>query len=94
MISLKKAMSASGVAMVMGIAALAATAAPASAYVSCNRDGDCWHTDARPRAPGIRFSVHPDDWYFHQQWQDNKEYHYRDYHQGRGYYRGGIWITL
>ena len=94
MISLKQVMSASGVAMFMGMAAMAVTASPASAYVTCNSDGDCWHTDARPRAPGIKFNSHPDDWYFHQKWQDNKDYHYRDYHEGRGYYRGGLWITL
>jgi hypothetical protein len=93
MMSLKQAISTTGLALLMGTGALVATAAPASAYVACNRDGgDCWHTDARPRAPGVQFDVHPDDWYFHQQW--NGDRHYRDYHEGRGYYKGGIWITL
>jgi hypothetical protein len=74
--------------------ALTALAAPASAYVACNRDGDCWHTEARVHAPGVRFDYHPDDWYFHRHWEGDREHHYRDYHEGRGYYRGGIWIGL
>jgi hypothetical protein len=74
--------------------ALTALAAPASAYVACNRDGDCWHTEARVNAPGVRFDYHPDDWYFHRHWEGDREHHYRDYHEGRGYYRGGIWIGL
>ncbi len=69
-----------------------AAAAPASAYVVCNKDGDCWHSDVRVRVPGIRFESHPDDWYFHQKWDANR--HWRDYHEGRGYYRGGVWVTL
>ena len=73
--------------------ALVAMAAPASAYVACNRDGDCWHTDARAKVPGVTFSYHPDDWYFHQRW-DGGNRHFRDYHEGRGYWRNGIWITL
>jgi hypothetical protein len=76
----------------MGAGLMAATMSTASAYVACNRDGDCWHTETRGRAPGVRFDYHPDDWYFHQKWDDRR--HFRDYHEGRGYYRGGIWITL
>jgi hypothetical protein len=72
----------------LGIAAVA----PASAYVVCNPDGDCWHSDSRIHAPGVTFTYHPDDWYFHQTWDAN--HHWRDYHAGRGYWRGGIWVTL
>ena len=90
--ALKTALSAAAVSTLMAAGALVATVAPASAYVSCN-GGDCWHSDARPRAPGIKFDVHPDDWYFHQKW-DGGDRHYRDYHEGRGYYKGGVWITL
>jgi hypothetical protein len=70
---------------------LAATA-PASAYIACNHEGDCWHTDSRVRAPGVTFDFHPDDWYFHQTWGTDR--HFRDYHPGRGYWRGGVWVTL
>ena len=79
---------------VFGAGALTALAAPASAYVTCNRDGDCWHTERRDRAPGIRFNYHPDDWYFHQRWEGDERRHWRDRHEGRGYWRNGLWITF
>jgi hypothetical protein len=76
-----------------GAGALAAMAVPASALVACNREGDCWHTESRYAPPGVRFEYHPDDWYFHRHWEGGDR-HFRDYHEGRGYYRGGVWITL
>ncbi len=74
-----------------GAAALAATAAPASAYVACNRFGDCWHVsdryDYRP-AWGVR--IHDDSW----RWRHRDHYRWRE-HDGRGYWgRGGVWITF
>jgi hypothetical protein len=89
---LNKTILSTTVAALVSIAGLAASSTAASAYVACNRDGDCWHTDSRARVPGVRFDYHPDDWYFHQRWDANR--HFRDYHTGRGYYRGGVWITL
>ena len=80
------AAAAAGFAMVL--------AAPASAYVACNRDGDCWHTERRVTVPGVTFSWHPDDWYFHQKWDNDRDRHFREYHEGRGYWRNGVWITL
>ena len=71
-----------------------AASVPASAYVACNSTGDCWHTESRVTVPGVTFSWHPDDWYFHQHWDADKDRHWRDYHEGRGYYRNGVWITL
>ena len=95
MFSAKKILSVSAIAAFVGAGALMATAAPAAARVVCNSEGDCWHTDANPpRVPGITFNAHPDDWYFHQRWDNDKEHHYRDYHEGRGYYKGGVWIQL
>ena len=38
---------------IAGAGALMALAAPASAYVVCNRDGDCWHTESRTIAAGL-----------------------------------------
>jgi len=64
---------------------------PASAYVACN-GSDCWHTDKRFTAPGVTFDWHPDDWYFHQHWDADRHFH--DYRDGRGYWRGGVWVTL
>jgi len=74
--------------------ALIGAAGGANAYVVCNHEGDCWHTEAQVRVPGITFERHPDDWYFHRRWDSDRERHWRDYHEGRGYYRNGVWITL
>ncbi|MDB5734416.1 MAG: putative transrane protein [Alphaproteobacteria bacterium] len=74
----------------VGAGALAATAGTASAYVACNRAGDCWHTtdryDYRP-AFGVR--VHDDNW----RWGHRDRYRWRE-HQGRGYWRSGVWVTF
>jgi hypothetical protein len=90
----RKLFLASIAAGVLSVGGLVGSTINASAYVACNRDGDCWHTERRTHAPGIRFDYHPDDWYFHQHWENNNDRHFRDYHEGRGYYRGGVWITL
>ena len=94
MFSAKKTISTAALALLMGTGALVAASAPASARVVCNSEGDCWHTESAPRVPGIRFQTHPDDWYFHQHWDGDRDHHYRDYHEGRGYYRSGVWINL
>src|SRR5262249_2282443 len=75
----------------LALGALAATAGSASAYVVCNREGDCWHTDTRYRYPVVGFTYHPDEWYFHHSWERD---HWRDYRSGRGYWRGGLWVTF
>ena len=77
-----------------GASALVALAGPASAYIVCNREGDCWHTEARYHQPGIRFDYHPDDWYFHRHWEAERNRHWRDYREGNGYWRNGVWITF
>ena len=92
MILVKSVLSAAAIALLMGTGALVTTAGTASARVVCNNSGDCWHTDQRVKyPPSVRMQIHPDDWYFHQTWTGPNE-HYRDYHEGRGYYRSGIWV--
>jgi hypothetical protein len=91
---LKKLVLTASTAALLGIAGLAASSVPAAAYVACNNDGDCWHTDSRYHPPGVRFDFHPDDWYFHRHWDNDRDRHWRDYHEGHGYYRGGVWVTL
>ena len=92
---LKKAVSAAAIAMLLGSGALLATASAVSANVVCNAEGDCWHTDARVKyPPAVSVQIHPDDWYFHQHWDGDRDHHYRDYHDGHGYYRGGVWVQL
>ena len=88
---LKTAVSAAAMTLLMGSGALIATTAPAAARMVCNNSGDCWHTDNRysyDHQVGARY--HNDDWYFHQTWNDQR--HYREPHEGRGYYKSGIWI--
>jgi hypothetical protein len=87
----KITLSAAALAAAIGIGALA-TAGAASARIVCNADGDCWHTDARIVVPGVRFTYHPDDWYFHRHWDRDRDHHWRDYHEGRGYYEHGAWV--
>jgi hypothetical protein len=68
--------------------ALVYTATGASADVVCNGDGDCWHTHERYTYPGgVTVTVHPDDW----KWQENEKYRWHE-HDGRGYWKGGVWI--
>ena len=63
--------------------------------VVCNRDGDCWHTDRAYRYPrATTVERHPDHWYFHQNWAQSRDRHWRDYRPGRGYYRSGVWIAF
>ncbi len=95
MFSAKKVLSTAAIAVLLGTGALVATSAPAAARVVCNADGDCWHTDRSYRySRDVRVEVHPDSWYFHQDWANQKDRHYRDHHDDRGYYRGGVWIKF
>jgi hypothetical protein len=91
---LKKLLSTAATLGTLAIGGLAVSSLPAGAYVACNHDGDCWHTEDRTHAPGVRFDYHPDDWYFHRDWDRDRDHHWRGYHEGRGYWRGGVWITL
>jgi hypothetical protein len=74
----------------VGAGGIVASSAPASAFIACNREGDCWHVQDRvryPRAAGI--TIHPDNWHW------GKRSHFRfNEHDGHGYWRGGVWITL
>jgi arylamine N-acetyltransferase len=95
MSAMRKILSTAAVAALLGVGALAATAQSASAYVACNAEGDCWHTDHRVRVtPNVRVEYHPDNWYFHRDWDHDKDHHWRGHHEGRGYYHGGVWIGL
>ena len=72
-----------------------ALADSASARIVCSRSGDCWHTETEYRYPGGGYSYYPDDWYFHQRWDDRSRYRWRhEYHGDRGYYRNGIWLRF
>ena len=74
----------------LGAGALLTVAAPASAYVVCNRYGSCWHTTERyDYRPTFGLSIHDDSW----KWR-GRHYRWRE-HEGRGYWnRSGVWITF
>ena len=79
----------------ISIGTVAVSAGAANAYVACNRAGDCWHVDNRYhyREPGI--VVHPDDWYFHRDWDHAKDYRWRrEEHRERGFWRNGVWVAF
>ncbi len=84
-----------GCASVIAAGALLASTSSASAETACNRYGDCWHVDHRDHYPntlGVRF--YSDDWYRHHDWDHDRRLHWRANHDGRGYWRNGIWIQL
>jgi hypothetical protein len=77
-------------AAAMGAGLLAASTSAASANVVCNRDGDCWHVHERyDYRPEFGLVVHNDDW----RWRHHGRYHWRE-HDGRGYWRSGVWVTF
>jgi hypothetical protein len=88
----RKAMRKSAKAIVIAIGALTLGAAGASAEIVCNDDGDCWHVKTRHEyRPEFKLKVHPDDW----KWSEGEhsKYRWRE-HEGRGYWRNGLWIEF
>jgi hypothetical protein len=74
----------------MSATALTLAATSASARIVCNADGDCWHTTTvyeYPPAAGV--VIHDDDW----KWGPSERYTWRE-HEGRGYWRGGVWTDF
>lgn len=71
-----------------------AITAPAKALIACNPEGDCWHTERREAVPGLALEYHPDDWYFHRDWRADRFHHWREFHEGRGYWHDGVWVQL
>ncbi len=70
--------------------ALAIGATAASAEIVCNREGDCWHVKGRYEyRPEWGITVHPDSW----RWAEREKYRWRE-HEGRGYWRNGVWIEF
>ena len=54
------------------------------------RAGDCWHArDHYDYAPRFGVVVHDDNW----RWRDRDHYRWRE-HDGRGYWRNGIWLSF
>jgi hypothetical protein len=77
-------------AALLGAGALAVSSTGASAYIVCNRAGDCWHTTSRyDYRPHWGLTIHDDNW----RWRGRHRYHWRE-HAGRGYWRSGVWVTF
>src|SRR5579872_6358849 len=90
---MNKTLTACAVAFGLGSGVVALSAGTAQAYVACNKSGECWHVDNRYkyREPGI--VVHPDDWYFHRDWDKDKSMRWRnEEHRDRGFWRNGVWV--
>jgi hypothetical protein len=80
-------------AALLGAGVLIASMNSASAYVVCNRWGECWRTPYRYHyAPGLRVRFYDDAWYRRHHWRNR--YRWRSDHPGRGYWRNGVWITF
>jgi hypothetical protein len=57
----------------------------------CNDEGECWHikgkADFYKREHGVH--IYPDSW----KWGEKEHFKWRE-HEGRGYWKGGVWIVL
>jgi hypothetical protein len=71
---------------------LTAMATSASAYIVCNREGECWHVSRHyTYRPEFGIVVHPNHW----RWGVNEHYRWREpARHERGYWRGGVWIRF
>ena len=92
--NMKKLVLPAAAAAIIGGAVLTISAIPAWAEIVCNRDdpADCWHVrDHYDYQPSFGLTIHPDDW----RWEDRDRDHYRWHeHEGRGYWRNGLWVTF
>lgn len=80
----------SAIAAAIVAAGVALSATSASAYIACNREGYCWHVRSHATyRPAWGVVIHPDNW----RWRTRDRYQWRE-HEGRGYWRNGIWIQF
>lgn len=77
-------------ATLFGAGVLAFTAGTAAADIVCNQEGECWHVRHHyDYHPEFGLVVHPDGW----AWGPNDHYRWHE-HSGRGYWKGGVWISF
>jgi len=73
---------------ILGAGFLAASAMSASAAIVCSGNV-CWHThETYTYPPESKVIVHEDNW----KWGPTEKFTFRE-HEGRGYWRGGRWVT-
>jgi len=89
---MKKLFVSAALSAVVAGGAMIALSTPAAAGIACNRAGDCWHTTSSYRyRPAFGITVHPDNWAWRE--RDARRYRWRE-HEGRGYWRNGLWVTF
>jgi len=71
----------------IGAAALALSAASASADIACNGDV-CWHVKERYTYPSESKVIIRED-----KWKPGPKVQFRE-HEGRGYWRSGVWVDF
>jgi hypothetical protein len=100
---IRKLVTTSAIAALLGIGAIAVSATTASARTVCNNDGDCWHESTQyeyPTTLGFRFfgddyrATHHDHERANDADRNHDHYSWRENHDGRGYYRNGVWVTF
>jgi|HubBroStandDraft_4_1064222.scaffolds.fasta_scaffold1716820_1 hypothetical protein len=85
---MKKALTTTALAVLLTGGTLALSVGRASADVVCNNEGDCWHVHEHYAfPPRVGVIIHGDDW----RWGDRDHFRWHE-HEGRGYWRGGVWI--
>jgi hypothetical protein len=74
----------------VGTAALAVSTISASAAIVCNAEGECWHVKRHyAYHPEWGVAIHANNW----RWGPNEHFVWRE-HEGRGYWRNGVWIRF
>jgi hypothetical protein len=90
LMNIRNLLTTAAVAAIVGAGAMAATTSAADARTVCNNYGDCWHETTRYDYPApLRVTFHNNRWH-----SNNHRYNWRDNHDGRGYYRQGLWVTF
>jgi hypothetical protein len=90
LMNIRNLLTTAALAAIVGAGAMTATTSAADARTVCNNYGDCWHESSRYDYPAplvVRF--HSNRWH-----SNNHRYNWRDNHEGRGYYRQGLWVTF
>ena len=73
----------------IGAGLLATSAMSASAAIVCSGNV-CWHThEVHTYPPNAGIVVHDDNWH----WGPREKFVFRE-HEGRGYWRNGLWVTF
>jgi hypothetical protein len=81
MTSFSKLLANGAIATLIGVSSIAATTTTASAYVACNRYGDCWQTTQRYHYPvhlSVRYRDGSDNYWRHYWRRHHHGYRWHD----------------